>query len=147
MHIIWNFSKRYKGAKFLCRFAETQPQTVLNLFLIFHRFQPRCSYKFCSYKKNQCTWESILRRNTIQFHKKNFSSYSLTVWTPKPIFYFSSHKISRFTLFCMLIYKNKVHILMNFVHVVFNEIFAFSKNHRFALRLWTLFEKCNFLSY
>ena len=33
---------------------ETQPQIVLKLFLIFHRFQPRCSYKHCSYKKNQC---------------------------------------------------------------------------------------------
>ena len=35
---------------FICLYI-SQPQNVLNLFLFFDQFQPRCSYKVCSYKK------------------------------------------------------------------------------------------------
>ena len=36
---------------FFCLYI-SQPQNVVNLFLFFDQFQPRCSYKVCSYKKS-----------------------------------------------------------------------------------------------
>ena len=39
-------------------FSQFEAQIVLRLFLIFAHFQPRCSYKVCSYKKKKCIKEN-----------------------------------------------------------------------------------------
>ena len=60
---------------FFCLYI-SQPQNVLNLFLFFDQYQPRCSYKVCSYKK---VWDLFFRkqlRKRVRFKRaKNFCSY------------------------------------------------------------------------